>query len=264
MLWKTFFLRLESFLHTLMVSGDVEVDHNTSETCPWRIFPVQRAQLSEPWPMASIPDTRAASGKATSETSDAVRLLWLLMGINNTPWTAQSCKKVQNRWKILHFSLSSALFSTPTSTCPQWVKAYTLSLPDQLHFLLEAKQHLNFPAWKENLYLPVLLGHIIPVLTAKPIPHLDICEKDLTQSGCSLIWKVFWSDTPFLNYMGNSKGFLENISSLPASDLDSCDFVDLPATEPCSVENAVWIEPAGRNNRAVKKTQVQTGKQICF
>ena len=58
-----------------MVSGDVEMGHNISGTCPWIIFPVQRAQLSERWPMASVPDKRAASGKGTSETSEAVGLL---------------------------------------------------------------------------------------------------------------------------------------------------------------------------------------------
>lgn len=35
--------------------------------------------------------------------------------------------------------------------------------------------------------------------------------------------------------------FFLKVFPFPASDLDSCNFVELPATEPCSVENAVWI-----------------------
>lgn len=58
-----------------MVSGDVKMGHNTSGTCPWRIFPAQKEQLSEWWPVAPVPDTRAVSGKGTGETGEAVRLL---------------------------------------------------------------------------------------------------------------------------------------------------------------------------------------------
>lgn len=122
---------------------------------------------------------------------------------------AQKCRKFQER-------LNPPLL---VLTYPQSLKACSLSLPDQLHFWPQAKQYLNFPARKENLCLPDLLGHIIPILTAKPITHLDICEEDLTQSGCSLIWKIFQSATPFLRYMGYSKSSSENISSFPASEL---------------------------------------------
>lgn len=46
-----------------MVSGDAEMGHNTSGSFLWRIFPVQKGQLSERWPMVSVPDARAASRK---------------------------------------------------------------------------------------------------------------------------------------------------------------------------------------------------------
>lgn len=58
-----------------MIFGDGEMSHNTSGTCPWRILPVQRAQLSEWWPMAGVPGTTAASEEGSSDSSEAVRLL---------------------------------------------------------------------------------------------------------------------------------------------------------------------------------------------
>lgn len=71
---------------------------------------------------------------------------------------AQGCRKVQNRLKVLHSSLPSALLSTPTSTFLQGAKACSLSLPAPRRFLWEAKQYLNFPAWQENLYLLSFVG----------------------------------------------------------------------------------------------------------
>lgn len=193
-----------------MVTGDVKMGHNTSGTWPLRIFPAHsrmvRAYGCCPWYKSWL------KGRGAVRLVKLLRLLWLIEMSNLcSPQRDTQPKDAGNFRKgwILHF-LSSHTLS---------VKACSLSLPDQLSLWPEAKQNLNFPAWKENLCLPVLLGHIIPVLTAKPIPHLDICEKDLTQSGCSLIWKIFQSGTPFLKYMGYSKISWENISSSPASEL---------------------------------------------
>lgn len=58
-----------------MVPGDVEMSHNTSGMCSWTIFPEQRSQPSELWPMAVVLDTIAASERGTGESSKAVRLL---------------------------------------------------------------------------------------------------------------------------------------------------------------------------------------------
>lgn len=107
-----------------MVTGDVKMGHNTSGTWPLRIFP------------------------AHSRMVKLLRLLWLIEMSNlrspqrdTQPKDAGNCRK---GW-ILHF-LSSHTLS---------VKACSLSLPN---LWPEAKQNLNFPAWKEKSLSPSFTG----------------------------------------------------------------------------------------------------------
>lgn len=126
---------------------------------------------------------------------------------------AQSCRKVQNRLKVLRFSSAQHIFITsgidfrtfseteilcplPSSPHPHphsYREQRLAVFPSQIQGIFYERQNSiwTFQCGRKISISCLLLGHIIPIFGAKSFSHLDICEKDLTQSGCPLPWRLF-------------------------------------------------------------------------